>query len=176
MGRFFLIPFTLPMFLWGHLYVGLMFVCFAARCPKYDTQSLALTAEWRPWVTKFWKYSTVVGFGVIYQPGYSPRVVQHERVHVRQLQDLSVQSLIAGVLAAIAGLDAWWFVALWFAGPLWLLPNFLTTLARFGHIPKPEDVSWWDHYVINIMYRESEHERSAYEQDDHAHGFKQEES
>ena len=168
MGRFFLIPFTLPMFLWGHLYVGLAFITFVAKDLSYDKDSFALTAEWRPWFAKLWKYSTTIGFGIIYHPnGRQGAIRWHENSHVRQNQDLSVAALIAGVIAGAAAGDPWWWLALWLAGPIWMVPNFFTALLRYAHVERKEGVGWFEHWVLEVMYLGSEHERSAYAQDDH---------
>jgi hypothetical protein len=144
-----------PAVLFGYFYVLLFTVLFAAHRWHFDTEYLTLNAVWRPWVTKFWKYSTALSHGVIYHPNSagSEQTRQHELVHVRQSQDLTLLALTVAIVAAgLTALEAQpWevFLGIWVSGVLWKLPNFLTAVLRGGHI-----------------YRDTEHERSAFAQTD----------
>jgi hypothetical protein len=63
---------------------------------------------------------------------------------------------------------------LWTSGGLWQLPNFLTAMLRYGHLLSwPTVGSFGDRLkafigslFLQIAYRYSEHERSAYAQTD----------
>ncbi len=138
---------------WG--WVLLMFCLGACRDLKWEPTGV-LTAVWREWVVDFWKYSTTIGRGIIYQPTRRAppgepmtRTQEHEHVHIRQNEDLHVLGFI--IAAVIFGFTRDWKAALvlWWSSGLWLVPNFLTTVLRGGHI-----------------YRDTEHERSAYAQTD----------
>lgn len=141
---------------WG--YVLLFAAVQAAHNIRLDKENLVLTATWRPWVTRFWKYSTTVSRGVIYHPNSvdSARIQEHEMVHVRQVEDRLLLALVLGVVAAIlvaAHADPLMtFLGFWVTGVAFQLPNFLGAVLRGGHV-----------------YRDSEHERSAYAQTDVHH-------
>lgn len=135
---------------------------------------------WRPWVIKprrwlavirwpfgqkgihngvemrsLWKYSTTLAAGMVLQPGASERTMKHEGVHVRQCRGLVLLGLVLGIVVALDTGDWWWLPKLWLPGGLALykLPNFLVPLLEGGHV-----------------YRDSEHERSAYAQTDTREG------
>jgi hypothetical protein len=147
---------SLPAMLFGYSYVILFTLLFAAHRWRFDLSTLTLTAWWRPWASRWWRYSTVLSYGVIYQPYPSELVEQHEMVHVRQAQDLMCLSLLVGSIAGlVARLDlnpGWVFLGVWASGVAWKLPNFLGAILRGGHV-----------------YRDAEHERSAYAQTDVHH-------
>jgi hypothetical protein len=144
-----LVALDAPGVLLGWLWVGLMMAIGAAKAPKLEEQ-LILTAEWRPWVRKIWRYSTTLGRGIVYQPHHRtrPRIPAHERVHVRQGADDSVRALVIGAILTAATLEPV-FMLLWPTGQLWRATNFLTAWLR-----------GFD------LYRGAEHERSAYGQTD----------
>jgi len=151
----------IPGILLGYLWV-LVLLPWACEKPKFEFPAI-LTAEWRDWVKDKWKYSTTLSRGIVFQPHIrkfkSHRVKRHERVHVRQTEDLTFLSLLVGLVVGIYTGDWWLAGALWFSGPAWQLPFFVTAL-RFLK-PKPANVSWFKHIAVNTMYYESEHERSA---------------
>jgi hypothetical protein len=129
-----------------------MMAIYAAHKPRFAGG--VLTAQWRPWATKRWRWSTTIGYAIIYQPDVRtasgpPSVVEeHERVHVRQVEDLMLLSLVVGlVVFAVTGN---WLLGLllWLSGGAWQLPAFLTSAVRHG-------------FNINGLYRSNEHERSA---------------
>ena len=142
---------TWPSFL-GYLFPLVMVGVFAARELRFEDNAV-LAATWRPWVTKFWKYSTTLSRGMVFQPGASDRMLAHEQVHVRQVEDRLVLALLISIIWAVAdgnGLESWALhLAVWSSGILWQVPNFLMALLRGGHV-----------------YRDAEHERSAYAQTD----------
>jgi hypothetical protein len=114
---------------------------FDAQGNRTLSKPLAVARNW-------WKYSTTLSRGMVLQPGISERVLKHERVHVRQVEDLLVLALTLSLVAATTTWNPWWLL-LWPSGVVWQLPNFLTAILRGGH-----------------PYRDSEHERSAYAQTD----------
>lgn len=144
---------TAPTFI-GWLFPILMMAIYAAKAPRMEP-GLVLTAEWRSWVLKFWKYSTTISRGIIYQPHHRatpknprPRLMRHEHVHVRQAEDRTLLALVVAlVVATVAPFP--FAVGLWVSGIAWQLPNFLSAVLRGGHV-----------------YRDAEHERSAYAQTD----------
>ena len=137
---------------WGWV---LLMRLFAAKDLRWEG-TLVLTATWRPWVLKIWKYSTTLGRGIIYQPGRRAepsapwtQIQDHEHVHVRQIEDLMMLSFIIGLVVALC--TGHWLLGLglWWSGGLWQLPDFVTAALRRGN-----------------PYRSSEHECSAYAQAD----------
>jgi hypothetical protein len=148
---YWLFPFVLPSLILGHV-VGLLTLMLGlTREPRY--RDGILTAQWRPWFAKHWRYSTTVGHFIAVHPNHLDlqRIWKHERVHVRQYEDLCLLgALISTILVVPPSYGLSWIegLILWgSSGALWLLPNFLTGWIRFGD-----------------AYRGSEHERSAYAQ------------
>lgn len=155
--RYILFILTLPWTLtfgWG--WVLLMRLIGACEELEWEP-TLVLTAEWKPWAFKIWRYTTTVGHGIIYQPGWRSvgpvaswsEVQNHEHVHVRQSEDLMLISFVVG--AVVAAVTHNWIlgIALWWSGGFWQLPAYLTGWMRGGRI-----------------YRDAEHERAAYAQAD----------
>jgi hypothetical protein len=164
--RWLLFVVTLPWTLtvgWG--WVLLMTAIRAAGSLRLES-GWVLTATWKPWAQRRWKYSTTLGTGIVYQPearagkgdDWTP-IQEHEHVHVRQVEDMMLLSLLVGISVLLAvglGTGSWAFAAvlgaaLWWSGGLWQAPNFLTAGLRNG----------WD---LPGVYRGSEHELSAYSQ------------
>lgn len=119
-----------------------------------------LTAEWTLKAQKHWVYSTTLGRGIIYQPGLragvgieSTRVEKHEAVHVRQFEDNALLGFLIAAAVAIATQNYVLAIVLWWSTGAWQLTNFLTAGLRWG---------WTQEH----MYRDAEHERSAYAQTD----------
>jgi hypothetical protein len=138
-----------------------------------------VTAEWRPWFAKVYKYSTTLGRGIVFYPGVrdatdalDERVERHERVHVWQMEDISFRFLLLGVLVTAWTGDWGLGLLIWLTAPIWMITNFGMALLRFSHNAKwPEEGKWYKklfgfmrHLFIDIAYRDSEHERSAYAQ------------
>lgn len=157
-GRWVLYVVTLP---WtvtvGYGWAVLMCLLWAAEWESLKFQGTAvLTTQWRRWAAKRWGYSTTVGRAVIYHPDHGDddvdidtRVERHEHVHVRQVEDMMLLSLLVGIVVA-ALTDVWWhWLVVWWSGGAWQLPGFVTSALRGWH-----------------PYRDSEHERSAYAQTD----------
>jgi len=154
-GNWVLFAVTIPSaVLYGWTVVALALALFFAHKPKFAPYGV-LTAVWRPWWAKIWKYSTTFGKGIIYHPRIADdtpdvinnRVEKHEMVHVRQAEDRILLALLIGVTVTIVTGNWILGLALWVSGTAWQLPNFLTAVLRGGHI-----------------YRDTEHERSAYSQ------------
>lgn len=151
---------------------GLSMVVWLAHKPKFEGAGI-LTLEWREWFASgedrkgWWKYSTTLGRVIWFQPGardagnseaeqLDERLERHERVHIRQVEDRMLLSFIVGLIVGIGfwahghvGAGFAWWLLMWASGGLWQLPNFLTAMMRFG----------W-----KGVYRDTEHERSAYAQ------------
>lgn len=152
---------TLPSMLLGYLFVVAALLFFFAHRPRWDTDTTRLRAQWRPWFAKRFKFSTTMG-AIIYNPNhFEPpetfeRLRQHELVHIRQFDDESVALFFGlGLYGLHVIIQSWWFTA-----PVLLfglvLSNYvgrsLGAWLRGGHI-----------------YRDAEHERSAYAQTDTHH-------
>jgi hypothetical protein len=147
------------------LLAGLSLALFLARRPGLDGAGI-LTLEWRSWFAKRWPYSTSLGRVIWFQPNargreddeLDSRSEQHERVHIRQVEDASLAGLIYGVMIAagfwahghVGAGFAWWAVT-WWVFPWLRAVNFGTAALRYGR---------------RHAYRDSEHERSAYAQTD----------
>lgn len=163
---------------WVALAVGLFFADY--KTLRYEHDGMLVTAEWRSWFAKFYRYSTTVGRGVIYYPGVrdasdglDERVERHERVHIWQKEDISFRFLLVGILVTAWTGDWGLGIFLWLSAPLWMITNFGTALLRFSHNaewPKTDEnglkkfFKFMHHLFVDIAYRDSEHERSAYAQ------------
>ena len=156
-------PWTVTTWLLGALSVA----CFLAHKPRFEGLAI-LTLEWRPWFAKHWRFSTTLGRTIFFHPKHrtvtcdeasemDEGLERHERIHVRQVEDLCLLSYVVGLLVAIslwsnggsvaAGIN--WWIVVWWSGGMWQLPNFLSAWLRYGR---------------KGIYRDSEHERSAYAQ------------
>lgn len=175
-----LFAFTIPWTIVTWVLGGLSMVLFLAHKPRLEGHAI-LTLEFREWFAKgkdrkgFWRYSTTLGRVIWFQPHHrdraeemDERLEKHERVHVRQVEDLMLLSFLVGLAVAVgqwslggrAGPGFAWWLAIWTSGGIWQLPNFITAMLRFG--PKN-------------AYRDAEHERSAYAQT-HPVAYMQDES
>jgi hypothetical protein len=147
-----------PTFVWGAVFVyGAVLLRFAED-PKMVAPAL-FTARFRPWWAAKWKWSSTIGRGIIFHPklftpeGAFERINAHERVHVRQHEDLCLHGLVWALVAFLWAQTALGLV-LWFLAPLATGLNYAMSWVR-GADP----------------YRDAEHERSAYAQtgDGHSH-------
>lgn len=143
-------PVQLPSIILGHLFVFLTLITGIGKQPHY--QEGVICVYWRHWFDRRWGYSTTVGHGMGKASWFSDKTWFHERIHVWQYEDICLLGLVLGL-----ALMPWigWIGALivWStSGALWLLPNFITGLIRFGGYVKPYDA----------LYRYSGHERHAY--------------
>lgn len=162
-GRWLLFVVTLPWALVTWV-LGLLTLGWATHRPRFVGAAI-LTFRLRGWVAKRWRYSTTIGRAIFWNPRHvqtntelDERIERHERVHVRQGEDLMLLSFLVGLAVAIgwwshgeAMIGVRWWIGLWASGGLWLAPNFVTAFLRYG--PKG-------------VYRDAEHERSAYAQTD----------
>lgn len=151
---FIALPWTLTIG-WG--WVLLMAVIRAAGSLRFEPTGI-LTATWKPWAAKRWKYSTTLGTGIVYQEDRrAPKgsdwtsVQNHEHVHVRQVIDQMLLSLVIGAVVTVVTGNWILGIVLWWSGGLWQAPNFLTAGMRNG-------------FNLAGVYRGSEHERAAYAQ------------
>lgn len=152
MGRYLLFLFAAPWSLtvgWG--WVLLLALAGAARNLRWEPTGV-LTAVWRDWAARRWRYSTTLGRGIIYQENDRAAagepwtsIQQHEHVHVRQVEDAMLLSLVLGAVVYGVTANLWLGLSLWWSGGGWQLPNFATAWLRGGD-----------------PYRDSEHERAAY--------------
>lgn len=134
-----------------------------------------LTSEWRPWFARIWRFSTTVGRSTIYFPGSRhPKTERHEQIHLDQVEDLMLLSFLVGLAVIVCTGNVLLGFLLWSSGGLWQLPNFLMALLRYGHNVKwPPEGSFFTRLknflrdlFLEVAYRDSEHERSAYAQTD----------
>ena len=153
-GNWVLFIVATPAVIFGWVVVLLAVLLFFAHKPKFAPYGV-LTAQWRPWFAKVWKYSTTFGRGIIYHPKIAdgtPNIIdsdveKHEMIHVRQSEDRILLALLIGLIVFFITKNWVLGLSIWTSGFLWQLPNFLTALLRGGHV-----------------YRDTEHERSAYAQ------------
>lgn len=158
LGSWLLYPFTLP---WS-LTVGYGWVLGACLIGIAEWRHLrfqgaaVLTTKWKPRVASKFGFSTTIGRGIIYDPAWydetaaiDNRVEKHEFVHVAQIEDLMVLSFVVGLVVALLTGNWWLGLGLWWSGGAWQLPNFVTAVIRWG---------------LRGLYRDTEHERSAYAQ------------
>jgi hypothetical protein len=123
---------------------------------EVDRRHAILFADISPRGARLWHYSTTIGRLVLMHPHARrsldvERVLEHERVHVRQHEDLAlIAALIGALIAALTGHHALGLAVWWSAG-LWQLPMYLTAALRYGS---------------RNAYLDAEHERAAYAQTD----------
>lgn len=133
-----------------------------------------LSTSWKPWIAKLYPYTLTLGRVRIYKPGHEGIVDDHESVHVAQVEDLMLLSFFIGLIVILCTGDSLLGFILWTSGGTWQLPNFLTAMLRYGH-----RVKWTTEgsfgtrlklflgaLFLEVAYRDSEHERSAYAQTD----------
>lgn len=152
---------SLPGVVVGYAWLLLLCVLFVAEWRSLMFQGTGvLIARTRPKAAKFWGFSTTIGRAILYHPDVydgtpelEHRVERHEFVHIRQFEDDQLRALLTALVMWFATGSAW-SLMLWPAGLLAMVPNFVTAVLRFG----------W-----KGIYRDAEHERSAYAQTDVAH-------
>lgn len=172
---------VLPLAVVSWLLVLLAIVFQMAEARKLKVEGVGiLTTEWRPWLVKIYPYSVTLGRSMIFYPanrladdGLTDRLERHELVHIAQVEDTMLSSLIVGSILAFATGDVFLGFCVWCSGAIWRLPSFLTALLRYGHVVSwPSSGSFWvrlkEYFpkLTDIAYRDSEHERSAYAQTD----------
>jgi hypothetical protein len=136
-----------PRFL-GWLFPLLAVACFFARDLRMIDDAV-LAATWRPWlVAKGWRWSMTLAAGMVLHPDSGERVLAHERVHVRQAEDNAIGALVFALLVSLVELHPAWML-------LWPSLMLIQTGAFLGAVLRGGDV-----------YRDAEHERSAYAQTD----------
>lgn len=133
-----------------------------------------LTTEWRPWFAKHYPYSLTLGRTMIFFPGAQEQshILEHEAIHVAQVEDLMLLSLLVGVMTAVCTGDALFGFVLWTSGGMWQVPNYFMAMLRYGHLLSwPTEGTFGDKLkklmrdlFVNTAYANSEHERSAYAQ------------
>lgn len=137
-----------PSLVFGMLALAVLGLCGAVSCLRVgQSGAWAIDATWRPWVARWWRYSTTLGLSVIYRPEHldSEEIRRHEAVHVRQHEDHGLLGALLGLCVAPWSWEA--SLLLWFASPAFSAPCWLGAWLRGGH-----------------PYRDAEHERSAYGQ------------
>lgn len=160
---------ALPAVIVGYVWMLLLCLFFVAEWSSLRFQGAGvLIARTRPKVAKFWGFSTTVGRAILYHPvaydgtpSIDGRTERHEFVHIKQFEDDCFGAFFGGLLLAtlgwllldydsMQGFATWTFV--WVLGVARMLTNFLTAVLRYG----------W-----KGIYRDTEHERSAYAQTDY---------
>lgn len=135
-----------PRFL-GWLFPVVAVAMFFARDLRLLDDAV-LGCTWRPWFAKRYRYSTTLAAGICLHPQGGAQTMAHELVHVRQFEDLAIGALPFALLVALVAWHPAWLL-LW-PGLLFLqIGAFVGAVLRGGH-----------------MYRDAEHERSAYAQTD----------
>jgi hypothetical protein len=140
----------------GWTFTLLFTIFFCAHKLKINNYGI-LTAQWRPWAAKIWLYTTTFGRSIIFHPDslnstsmeHKRAVKNHELVHIRQLEDNMLISFLIGLIISLITFNWIFGLIIWASGGIWQVGNFLTALLRGGHV-----------------YRDAEHERSAYAQTD----------
>jgi hypothetical protein len=159
-----LFAFALPAVIVGYLWLLLLCLLWVGKWSTLRFQGAGvLTVRSRDWAAKFWGFSTTIGRAVLYHPSaydgtaeLDNRVEHHEFVHIKQWEDACMASFLGGLIVALVGwtalglnagngLTLWALV--WSMGAVTFLPNFLTAVLRYG---------------LKGIYRDTEHERSAY--------------
>lgn len=109
------------------------------------------------WKNRNRRFSTCLGRGMMLTKSVMDegrilrhRVVKHEIVHLRQFEDFFVYGLFLSIIFLLIT-KSFWCLLLWPLTAALLLVNFLTATLRWG---------------TKGIYRDTEHERSAYAQTD----------
>ena len=147
--------FSVAWALLGWAWVALCCVLFFAdfKSLRYESDGMLVTAEWRAWFAKFYRYSTTLGRGIVYYPGVrdasdslDERVERHERVHVWQKEDISFRFLLVGLLvgACLTQRPELYGAALPVVGVLDMLRYHLFTIGwawagDYGTVDDPEE-------------------------------------
>ena len=158
---------TIPIAIVGYVWMGILIITWMADVKSIRFQGAGvITAKTRDWA-KWWGFSTTIGRCILYHPrayddtpAIDNRTELHEFVHIRQFEDAALWGLVGGAIISgvatwFSGMSGWEFLAVWMVS--WflmmasMLTNFVTAIMRFG----------W-----KGIYRDSEHERSAYAQTD----------
>lgn len=129
-------------------------IFFIAKPLRKDREMpFVFVLVWRDRVAKRWRYSTTLAFVMFMHPrhleeqGDNGRTMKHERIHVRQYVDDGILALLLAVPLFFVSWKA--AVIVLASAPLYRVSGFLGALLRGGHV-----------------YRDSEHERSAFAQTD----------
>lgn len=104
--------------------------------------------SWRAGNRPIFTYSVTLAAGMCLHPWSDARVLEHERVHVRQLEDLAISGIPLAIAVCLVGWT-WWGLAFWPGAMLLEVGNYLGAVLRGGDV-----------------YRDAEHERSAFAQTD----------
>lgn len=157
-----------PAVILGYLAYALSVALFLTDVKSTRMQGAGVvTAKSRGWVADRFGYSITIGRFILYHPRVfddtveiDGRVEKHEFVHIRQWEDAVMWGLVGGGIGALLGvwlvdlsamqaLGMWWIS--WALSVATMLTNFITAVLREG----------W-----KGIYRDTEHERSAYAQTD----------
>ncbi len=142
-----------PTFVWGYSYVFGALLIGIAR--DFEIRGRAMpSAVWTEAWGDRWKYSTTVCRGIILHPWseYDARTWEHEKVHVRQAEDLCFLGLVLGLLFGALWGDWAQGGLIWLLSPFGLGLNYVMAGLRAGSL---------------ATYRGAEHERAAYDHTDH---------
>lgn len=152
----------------GWLWVALGVALFIVEPSTIRFQGAGvLVGRQREWYAKRVAYTTTVGRGIWMARDYydftaalDNRIECHEFVHIRQWEDAQAWGLVGGLIAsslgsAWLGLDVGQFFGMWaiiyVLSVASMITNFATAVLRYG---------------LKGIYRDTEHERSAYAQTD----------
>jgi hypothetical protein len=152
---FLALTFGIPTLIQGYVLGLLSLTIGFTRRPYFDGP--VLVTESRPWVERWWHFTTTIAAWMIIPTWFNERTRFHENHHLRQYIDLNV---LAFVLAACLLPWLGWkgSLILWgTSGALWLVPNFITAGIRYWR----PGVSFMD-----AVYRQSSHEDHAYDSTD----------
>jgi hypothetical protein len=159
--RWILVVLSLPALVISWLFVTLLCICQLAHKPTFEPGPI-LSAQWRPWFAKYWRFSNGFGRATIYQHsaisgGTSSvaRVRAHEGVHIRQTEDDMVKAFLVGLVAGLCAWNLWVFIGIWCSGIIWIMVHYLASMLRYG---------WGKGYFY--IYKNAEHERAAYAETD----------
>lgn len=142
-------------------FLGWLFPLLMVACRFADDLRLAddavLRATWRPWMATHYGYTLTLAAGQCWHPASvgDARTAEHEHVHVRQDEDNAIAGLFLALVATLVTFNAWWLL-LWPVTMLVKTAGFLGAILRYGDV-----------------YRDAEHERSAYAQTDALPGSSQ---
>lgn len=159
-SRWFLFVLCLPWALTiSYPMVGLLLLIGWAEKARWGHYGV-LTAVWKEKIAKKWGYSTTAGHAVVYMPGLRAEgsdpvtsIEKHEDVHVRQYEDNMFIGFLAMLVLGLA-FGCWWGgLLIWWSAGIWQAISYLTAGFRWG-------------FSQETMYRNAEHERSAYAQTD----------
>ena len=163
----FLLPWTLPLHVQGHVIALLTMGWAWWGRPRYVRGMLQ--CPWREGFMwgEYWTTTIATWMGVDRQhpPAPGTRLWHHEvKSHVWRYEDHCLKAAVISAVGLGVAPEHWimWLIIWLTSGPLWELPGYLSALARYWKPGRAAGLPLWE-----IAYRGHGLERHGYAEDDH---------